>query len=80
MDTSKVLAAFYGDKDFPVEWKNEEEKKLFWFYDDNHVPFPITPMFFSMYGWWGPTCHYLFRRFDVPTGEYWPGKVVNGYL
>jgi phosphohistidine swiveling domain-containing protein len=80
MDTSKVLATFYGDKDFPVEWKDEEEKKLFWFYDDNHVPFPITPMFFSMYGWWGPTCHYLFRRFDVPTGEYWPGKVINGYL
>jgi pyruvate,water dikinase len=51
MDTSKVLAKFYGDKDFPVEWKNEEEKNLFWFLDDNHVPFPVSPMYFSMHGW-----------------------------
>ena len=80
MDSSKVLAKFYGDKDFPVEWKNEEEKKLFWFVDDNHVPFPITPMYFSLHGWWGPTCDYLFRRFDIGTGVHWHGKVVNGYL
>jgi phosphohistidine swiveling domain-containing protein len=80
MDNSKVLATFFGDKDFPVEWKNEAEKKLFWFLDDNHVPFPITPMYFSLDGWWGPTCDYLFRRFDVPTGVHWHGKVVNGYL
>ena len=80
MGSPKVLATFFGDKDFPVEWKSEEEKKLFWFYDDNHVPFPITPMYFSMHGWWGPTCDYLFRRFDVGTGVHWHGKVINGYL
>jgi pyruvate,water dikinase len=80
MDTSKVLAKFYGDKDFPVEWKNEEEKNLFWFLDDNHVPFPVSPMYFSMHGWWGPTCDYLFRRFDIGSGVHWHGKVVNGYL
>lgn len=80
MDTSKVLAKFYGDKNFPIEWKNEEEKKLFWFFDDNHVPFPISPMYFSMHGWWGPTCDYLFRRFDIGTGVHWHGKVINGYL
>ncbi len=80
MGSPKVLATFFGDKDFPVEWTSEEEKKLFWFYDDNHVPFPITPMYFSMHGWWGPTCDYLFRRFDVGTGVHWHGKVINGYL
>jgi len=80
MDTSKVLATFYGDDEFPVEWANEEEKKLFWFLDDNHVPFPITPMFFSLHGWWGPTCEYLFRRFNIDSGQLWPGKVINGYL
>jgi phosphohistidine swiveling domain-containing protein len=80
MDSSKVLATFYGDKDFPIEWKNEEEKRLFWFLDDNHVPFPISPMYFSMHGWWGPTCDYLYRRFDVDSGVHWHGKVINGYL
>ena len=80
MDTSKILAQFLGDADFPVEWKNEEEKNLFWFVDDNHVPFPISPMYFSLHGWWGATCDYLFRRFDVDSGLHWHGKVVNGYL
>ncbi len=80
MDSPEVLATFFGDKDFPVEWKSEEEKKLFWFYDDNHVPFPITPMYFSMNGWWGPTCDYMFRRLDAGTGVHWHGKVINGYL
>ncbi len=80
MDTSKVLAHFYGDDDFPVEWESEEEKKLFWFYDDNHIPFPVSPMYFSMHGWWGPTCDYLFRRFDIDSGVHWHAKRVNGYV
>ncbi|MBI9102721.1 MAG: hypothetical protein JEY99_09910 [Spirochaetales bacterium] len=80
MDTSKVLAEFLGDDGFPVEWKDEAEKKLFWFYDDNHIPFPVSPMFFSMDGWWGPTCEYLFRRFDVDSGVKWHGKRINGYV
>jgi phosphohistidine swiveling domain-containing protein len=76
----KVLATFYGDAEFPVQWKNERERKLFWFLDDNHVPFPISPMYFSMDGWWGPTCDYMYRRFDVDSGVHWHGKVINGYL
>lgn len=80
MDSNKVLAQFHGDADFPVEWKDEKEKELFWFYDDNHCPFPITPMWYSLDGWWGPTCEYLFRRFDIDTGVRWHGKKVNGYL
>ncbi len=80
MDTSKVLAQYLGDSAFPVEWKSEEEKKLFWFFDDNHVPFPVSPMFFSLDGWWGPTCEYLFKRFDVGSGVKWHGKKINGYV
>ena len=80
MDNSKVLAQFLGDKSFPVQWKNEEEKNLFWWFDDNHCPFPISPMYFSLDGWWGPTCEYLFRRFDVPTGVTWEAKRINGYV
>ncbi|MFZ5808135.1 MAG: PEP-utilizing enzyme [Chloroflexota bacterium] len=79
-DTSEVLATFYGDESFPVEWKNEEEKKLLWFYDDNHVPNPISPMYFSLHGWWGPTLDYMYRRFGFPIGAAWNGKRVNGYL
>lgn len=80
MDNSKILAQFLGDESFPVEWKDEKEKSLFWFFDDNHVPFPVSPMYFSLDGWWGPTCEYLFRRFDVPTGISWPAKKINGYV
>ncbi|MDD3823904.1 MAG: PEP-utilizing enzyme [Sphaerochaetaceae bacterium] len=80
MDNSKVLAQFLGDKSFPVQWKNEEEKKLFWWFDDNHCPFPVSPMYFSLDGWWGPTCEYLFRRFDVPSGITWEAKRINGYV
>ena len=80
MDNSKVLAQFLGDKSFPVQWKDEKEKSLFWFFDDNHVPFPVSPMYFSLDGWWGPTCEYLFRRFDVSTGVTWEAKRINGYV
>ncbi|MDX9915823.1 MAG: PEP-utilizing enzyme [Sphaerochaeta sp.] len=37
-------------------------------------------MYFSLDGWWGPTCEYLFRRFDVPTGVTWEAKRINGYV
>ncbi len=79
-DTSEVLATFYGDESFPVEWKNEEEKKLFWFYDDNHVPNPVSPMYFSLNGWWGPTLDYMYRRFGFPIGCAWNAKKINGYV
>ena len=80
MDRNKVLAQFFGDEEFPVEWANEDEKKLFWWFDDNHCPNPVSPMYFSMDGWWGPTCEYMYRRFDNPLGVKWPAKRVNGYV
>jgi phosphohistidine swiveling domain-containing protein len=79
-DPNEVLGTFFGDKDFPVEWKDEEEKKLFWFFDDNHVCRPISPMYWSLDGWWGPTLDYMYRRFGFPLGKAWIGKRVNGYL
>ncbi len=78
--TKEVLATFFGDESFPVEWKDEEEKKLFWFFDDNHVAMPISPMYFSLHGWWGPTLDYMYRRFGFPIGQAWNGKRINGYL
>jgi phosphohistidine swiveling domain-containing protein len=80
MDRNKQLAQFLGDATFPVEWKSEEEKKLFWFFDDNHIPNPVSPMYFSLDGWWGPTCEYMYRRFNMPLGLKWPAKRVNGYV
>ena len=79
-DPNEVLATFYGDESFPVEWESEEEKQLFWFFDDNHVCRPITPMYWSLNGWWGPTLDYMYRRFGFPLGKAWIGKRVNGYL
>ncbi len=79
-DPNEVLGTFFGDDEFPVEWESEEEKSLFWFYDDNHCPRPISPMFWSLNGWWGPTLDYMYRRFGFPLGKAWIGKRVNGYL
>lgn len=79
-DQNKILAKFLGDKNFPVEWESEEEKGLFWFVDDNHCLNPISPMFYSLNGWWGPTLDYMYRRFSVPFGKAWIGKKINGYL
>ena len=80
MASTKVLAQFLGDKDFPVEWKNDGEKELFWFFDDNHCPNPISPMYFSLHGWWGPTCEYMLSRFNLNSGIAWIAKRVNGYV
>ena len=79
-DPNQVLATFWGDANFPIEWKDDEEKSLFWFYDDNHCPRPISPMFWSLNGWWGPTLDYMYRRFGFPLGKAWIGKRVNGFL
>jgi phosphohistidine swiveling domain-containing protein len=79
-DPNEVLGTFLGDANFPIEWKSEEEKKLFWFFDDNHCPRPISPMYWSLDGWWGPTLDYMYRRFGFPVGKAWIGKRVNGYL
>lgn len=79
-DPNEVLGTFFGDASFPVEWANEEEKRLHWFYDDLHCPNPISPMYFDIGGWWGPTCEYMYRRFGAPFGKGWIGKKVNGYV
>jgi pyruvate,water dikinase len=79
-DPNEVLGTFFGDETFPIEWESEEEKGLFWFYDDNHCPRPISPMYWSLNGWWGPTLDYMYRRFGFPLGKAWIGKRVNGYL
>jgi phosphohistidine swiveling domain-containing protein/tetratricopeptide (TPR) repeat protein len=79
-DSSKVLGTFFGDETFPIQWDSEEEKSLFWFVDDNHCPRPISPMYWSLDGWWGPTLDYMYRRFGFPIGKAWIGKRVNGYL
>lgn len=80
MGTDKVLSRFLGDDSFPVTWKNDDEKRLFWFFDDNHCPNPISPMYFSLHGWWGPTCEYMYRRFDMNSGVQWIAKRINGYV
>ncbi|HSJ55400.1 MAG TPA: PEP-utilizing enzyme [Anaerolineae bacterium] len=79
-DPSKVLGTFFGDETFPIPWETEQEKELFWFYDDLHCPRPISPMYWSLDGWWGPTLDYMYRRFGFPIGKAWIGKRVNGYL
>jgi len=79
MAEKKVLDTYFGDESFPVEWESEEEKELMWFYDDLHCPYPVTPMYASR-GWWGPTLHYMYRRFGAPFGKEWIGKVINNYV
>src|ERR671910_187445 len=78
-DTSKVIEQFLGDDEFPIEWESEEEKGLFWVYDDLHCPQPLSPMYFDIGGWW-LTCDHMFRRFGTPFACDWVTKNVNGYL
>lgn len=78
-DNSKVVAEFFGDENFPVEWESEQEKKLFWVYDDLHCPRPVSPMYDDIANWVN-TCDHMFRRFGTPFASDWIKKVVNGYL
>ena len=80
MAENKIYATFFGNDEYPVEWENEEEKKLMWWYDDLHCPNPLSPMYFSVGGWWGPTCAYFYKRFGYGGGKDWVGKLINGYL
>jgi len=41
---SKVLYRFYGNKEFPIEWANETEKKIFYVLSDLHNPHPASPL------------------------------------
>jgi pyruvate,water dikinase len=76
----KIYATFFGDAELPVEWKDDVEKDLMWFYDDLHCPNPISPLYFDIGGWWGPTCEYLYRRFGAPIGRAWIAKKIGGYV
>ena len=78
-EDSKILKQFLGDADFPIDWSSEEEKSLFWFFDDLHCPQPLSPMYFDIGGWW-LTCDHMFRRFGTPFASDWIAKNINGYL
>ena len=75
----EVLAQFLGDESFPIQWRSETEKLLFWVYDDLHCPKPLSPMFEDVGGWW-LSCDHMFRRFGTPFATDWIYKNVNGYL
>ncbi|HEY6057523.1 MAG TPA: PEP-utilizing enzyme [Candidatus Limnocylindrales bacterium] len=75
----EVLGQFLGNEDFPVGWRSEAEKELFWVYDDLHCPHPLSPMYFDIGGWW-LSCDHMFRRFGTPFATDWIAKNVNGYL
>lgn len=75
---TQALGTFYGDQEFPIEWK-EGERDLFWIYDDLHIPNPVSPMFFDIGGWW-LTCDHMFRRFGTPFASDWIAKNINGYV
>ena len=61
-----ILDQFLGDESFPIEWRSEPEKELFWVFDDLHCPHPLSPMFEEIGGWW-LTCDHMFRRFGTPV-------------
>ncbi len=79
-EDNKIYATYFGDAELPVEWKDEEEKGLMWFYDDLHCPNPISPLYFDVGGWWGATCEYMYRRFGAPIGSAWLAKKIGGYV
>ncbi len=75
----RVLDRFMGNEDFPIEWSSDQERELFWVFDDLHCPHPLSPMFYEIGGWW-LTCDHMFRRFGTPFACDWVTKNVNGYL
>jgi pyruvate,water dikinase len=77
--TEEVLGQFLGDESFPIEWRSEKEKELFWVFDDLHCPQPLSPMYEDIGGWW-LTCDHMFRRFGTPFACDWVAKNINGYL
>lgn len=81
---SKILYRFYGNEDFPIEWKNETEKRIHWIISDLHNPHPASPLYAEIFGWWDGDivkgCEYMYRRFWAPIGTLWPAKIANGYV
>ncbi|MCU1667560.1 MAG: Phosphoenolpyruvate-utilizing enzyme mobile region [Blastococcus sp.] len=78
MSDDTVLASFFGDDEFPVQWE-AGQKELFWVHDDLHIPNPVSPMYADIGGWW-IKCDYMFRRFGTPFASDWISKVINGYV
>ena len=78
-ETEEILGQFLGDDAFPVAWDSDVEQRLFWVYDDLHIPNPVSPMFFDIGGWW-LSCDHMFRRFGTPFAVDWLAKNVNGYV
>ena len=74
-----IIDQYLGDKEHPIEWKNEAEKKLLFWYDDLHNPQPVSPMYYDLGAWWS-TCEYMYRRFGAPFGKDWVAKNVDGYV
>lgn len=77
-EEQQVLATFFGDEDFPVEWE-DGQRDLLWVHDDLHIPNPVSPMYADIGGWW-LKCDYMFRRFGTPFAADWILKVINGYV
>ena len=73
----KIYATFFGNEKYPVTWESEEEKDLMWWYDDLHCPNPISPMYFSCGGWWGPTCKYSEIRTWVTAPMSLPSCIIG---
>jgi pyruvate,water dikinase len=76
---TEIIDQYLGDAKFPIEWKNEAEKKLLFWYDDLHNPQPVSPMYYDLGAWWS-TCEYMYRRFGAPFGKDWVAKNVGGYV
>ena len=64
MSEGQVLATFFGDEEFPIEWE-AGQRELFWVHDDLHIPNPVSQMYADIGGWW-LKCDYMFRRFGTP--------------
>ena len=78
MGDDQVLATFFGDDEFPIEWE-DGQRELFWVHDDLHIPNPVSPMYADIGGWW-LKCDYMFRRFGTPFASDWILKIINGYV
>ena len=78
-DQNRIIDQFLGDPVTPIDWLDEEEKRLHYWRDDLHCPQPVSPMWFDVGGWWH-TCDYMYRRFGVPFGKDWVAKAVQGYV
>jgi pyruvate,water dikinase len=74
-----IIDQYLGDANRPIAWKNEEEKKLLFWYDDPHNPQPVSPMYYDLGCWWS-TCAYMYRRFGAPFGKDWVAKNVDEYI